>query len=108
MYRVIRSFADLTDHEHIYRTGDVYPRPEAKVSEERINELLSGRNKIGQPLIEKIDTPVTHEKAEETYLPFWDEEVTTEEVEKPNRRSTKRSEGKADEAKPKRSRKKNV
>lgn len=51
MYRVIYSFADLTDRQHIYKVGDQFPHDGLSVSEERLKELSTSANKIGVPLI---------------------------------------------------------
>lgn len=51
MYIVIKRFVDLSDNDHAYGVGDVFPRPGAKASEERIKELSGRENKIGVPLI---------------------------------------------------------
>lgn len=65
MYRVIKYFTDLNDGNHAYNVGDIYPRKDLKVSEDRIKLLSSSNNLQGQPLIEKV------------------EEVKVEKVEKP-------------------------
>ena len=54
MYRVIKRFADLEDKKYVYCVGDEYPRSGQKTTEKRIKELLSGNNKMGTPLIEKV------------------------------------------------------
>ncbi len=67
MYKVVKGFADLQDKEYVYEVGDTYPRPNFVVSEDRVKELMSFSNKIGMPLIEKVedDIPITEEpKAE--------------------------------------------
>lgn len=62
VYTVIHDFADLQDGEHIYRTGDVFPRSGVKPTSGRIAELLSNGNRIGTALIaEKIETTRTPE-----------------------------------------------
>ena len=64
MYRVTAYFIDLQDGEHPYNVGDAFPREGHSVSEERIAELASSRNKRRKPLIEKVeDAPVQPEKA---------------------------------------------
>lgn len=64
-YKVLYQFADLQDHEHVYRVGDVYPHSvDVEVSDERLEELLTAKNRIGVPLIVKAD-----EKKEETEQP---------------------------------------
>ena len=57
MFKVVKRFYDLKDNNHAYSVGDIFPHPKAKVSEKRIAELSSNKNKLGVPLIEEI-----HEK----------------------------------------------
>ena len=66
MYRVIAYFIDLQDGEHPYNVGDAFPREGHTVSEERIAELSSFKNKRRMPLIEKVKVaPVQPEKSPE-------------------------------------------
>lgn len=74
MYKAIVEFYDLTDGDHKYRVGDTFPRPDLKVSEERIAFLLGNENKLGKPVIEKVGKT---EKVEEK-----SEEITIEKIEK--------------------------
>lgn len=60
-YRVIERFDDITDGMHRYNAGDQYPRDGASPSHARISELLTGKNRRGIPLIEKIEEPVEEE-----------------------------------------------
>lgn len=55
MYVAIKRFSDLTDDDHIYDTGDVYPRDGFEPSRERIIELATSRNKLEIPLIAYIE-----------------------------------------------------
>lgn len=55
MYKVIRKFFDLQDNDHMYSEGDIFPHNNIEVGQERIEELLSDRNKMGVSLIEKIE-----------------------------------------------------
>ena len=55
MFRVIAEFADLHDDNHVYRVGDKYPRTRKRVAKKRLDELMSSNNKIGRPLIEKVE-----------------------------------------------------
>lgn len=50
-YKVIHFFTDLQDFNHAYRVGDDFPRTGARVSDARIAELASSKNKQGKPLI---------------------------------------------------------
>ena len=54
MYKVIKFFTDLKDHDHVYRVGDIFPRKGLTVSEERLKELSTDQNKRGIPLIEAV------------------------------------------------------
>ena len=54
MYVAIKRFSDLTDDDHIYDTGDVYPRDGFEPSRERIIELATSKNKLDTPLITYI------------------------------------------------------
>lgn len=56
-YRVIKMFTDLKDNNFRYNVGDIFPRSGFEVSESRINELSSNRNRQGMVLIEKIPEP---------------------------------------------------
>lgn len=53
-YKVIRKFKDLQDDNHIYNVGDKYPR-KGRVKKDRVEELLSSNNKIGEPLIVAVE-----------------------------------------------------
>lgn len=54
MYKVVNKFYDLKDNNHCYYVGDTFPRNGKKVSDKRIVELSSNKNKMGVPLIEEI------------------------------------------------------
>lgn len=41
-YKVTQAIRDLQDNEHYYRTGDVFPRKDLKVDDERVAELVKG------------------------------------------------------------------
>lgn len=55
MYRVIKFFTDLKDNNYAYHVGDIFPHDGASVSDKRIAELESTKNKRGVALIEKIE-----------------------------------------------------
>lgn len=50
-YKVIHPFTDVEDFRHVYNVGDKYPRIGMKVSEERLKELSSNKNKQKRALI---------------------------------------------------------
>jgi hypothetical protein len=54
-YTVIHYFVDLQDSNHPYKVGDTFPRLGLVVSDARLKELSSNRNKQGKPLIEKSE-----------------------------------------------------
>lgn len=47
-------FKDLEDNDYIYEKGDIYPREGLETSKERVKELSTKKNKIGEILIKKI------------------------------------------------------
>lgn len=53
-YEVIKHFTDLTDGRHPYNVGDAFPREGVKVSDERIRELASSKNRRGIALIKEV------------------------------------------------------
>lgn len=55
MYKVIKLFTDLQDDNHLYHVGDKFPHSGMEVTAERLEELSSGNNKRGIPVIEKIE-----------------------------------------------------
>ena len=52
MYKVVKAFRDLQTND-VYAVGDKFPHS-GVVSTKRIDELASGKNKMGVPLIEEI------------------------------------------------------
>ena len=70
MFKVVKRFYDLKDNNHAYYEGDIYPHNKVKVSEKRIAELSSNKNKMGVPLIveipEKSSKKATKKVVEET------------------------------------------
>ena len=82
-YIVISSFKDLEDNEYLYKVGDMYPhngKDIKEISEERIDELKTNKNKKGIPLIKLIEI---EEKPEEKT----EEEDTSEIEEKPEEKT---------------------
>lgn len=59
MYKAITSFIDLQDNSYKYHAGDTFPRDGIKVSEERIEELLTDKNRRHKPMIEEIKEEVS-------------------------------------------------
>lgn len=54
-YVVIHYFTDLKDKNHPYNEGDTFPRDGVSVSEERLFELSTDRNKQKKPLIRFVE-----------------------------------------------------
>lgn len=50
-YKAIVSFTDLQDNNHRYHTGDTFPRAGVTVSQERLEELLTDKNRRHKPMI---------------------------------------------------------
>ncbi len=78
MYKVLRRFEDLQDNRHLYQPGDEFPRAGLKVSEERIDELSSSKNRRRVPLIKFEKDPQKEIKFAESVKPEVDEEITKE------------------------------
>lgn len=53
-YITIVSFIDLQDGNHEYKVGDVFPHQGLTVSDERIDELATSKNRRRMPLIKKV------------------------------------------------------
>lgn len=54
-YKVIHRFTDLQDRNYPYGVGDIFPRQGLKVSDERLFELSSDKNKQRKPLIQFVE-----------------------------------------------------
>lgn len=54
-YEVIKDFVDIQSDNHLYRVGDSFPYNGADVSEERIDELASDKNRCGVALIRSLE-----------------------------------------------------
>jgi len=52
MYIVLMEFADLQDGKHVYKPGDEYPRKGYSPTPERVDELLTNKNRLRTPLIQ--------------------------------------------------------
>ena len=55
MYKVLVYFTDLQDNEYPYDEGNIFPRDGLAVSEARLEELSSTRNRRGIRLIEFVE-----------------------------------------------------
>lgn len=95
MYTVIVSFRDLQDNGYKYQVGDTFPHEGLKVSDERIDELLTDKNRRHKPMIEAVDVPSSKEEPE-TVTEAKPEVETEEEPEikteeKPKRKGRKKT-----------------
>ena len=90
MYKVIKFFSDLQDNKHPYHEGETFPREGVTVTEERLKELASKKNKRGVALIKEVKEEV---KAED--IPFaegepYEAEKPVEAEKKPRAKSKKK------------------
>lgn len=99
MYKVIKAFTDLQDGNHIYFSGEPYPRKGYAPGEDRIAELAGSKNKLGYPLI--VKTTSTPEEAHEKVLEAPAELGTGENSSKATeaKRTPKEARGKASKTK---------
>lgn len=65
VYRVVKAFSDIQDNYHIYSVGDEFPRAGVVVNEQRIEQLATGKNATGKPVIEIVENSAPVEKSEE-------------------------------------------
>lgn len=70
-YVVIHAFKDLQDvaksfpEGRLYEVGSYYPATKRTPDEERVQELTTSKNKIGRPLIQKVESKETDAKGDE-------------------------------------------
>lgn len=66
-YKVVVRFKDLKDNGYVYEVGTTFPRAGKVVSDDRIKELSSKKNKRGVKLIEAVkeEAPVVVENKSE-------------------------------------------
>ena len=69
MYVAAVRFADRQDGNRIYEPGERYPRLGLSVTDERIAELMGSDNRVGYPLIKRIETPVERADNEAEEIP---------------------------------------
>jgi len=50
-YKAIVSFTDLQDNNYRYHAGDTFPRAGVTVSQERLEELSTDKNRRRKPMI---------------------------------------------------------
>lgn len=60
-----KKWVDLQDNKYPYEKGDIYPREGLVVTEERLKELSSKKNKLGEILIKKVKITESQKKQEE-------------------------------------------
>lgn len=83
MYTVLSEFADLQDGNHIYRVGDEYPRKGYSPTDERVDELSTGKNLLHKPLIQLVVVQEPETVVEEVVETPEAEEQPKEAVEEP-------------------------
>lgn len=54
-YEVLSDFIDTQDNDYLYKKGRKFPRGNKKVDEQRLEQLLSADNVVGEPLIKVIE-----------------------------------------------------
>ena len=54
MYKALLFFTDKQDNGFAYHEGDIFPREGLTVSDERIAELSSNKNRKGKPVIVEV------------------------------------------------------
>lgn len=54
-YIVLETFTDLQDNKHRYFAGDEFPRKGLNVSDSRIEELLTSKNRRERPMIKAVE-----------------------------------------------------
>lgn len=95
-YKVIATFRDLQDNNHLYHAGDTFPRKGTVASPKRITELATNSNKAGKQFIELIpDEPILDPEAKGTHyleadLGNGQEEAKSEPKKATKKRSTKK------------------
>lgn len=55
MYKALTYFEDLQDNRYPYKEGDIFPRDGLSVTEERLQELSSTKNRRKEKLIEFVE-----------------------------------------------------
>lgn len=78
MYKVVRYFEDAQDGNHAYNVGDIFPHKGMTVSQQRINDLMSGNN-FQQVQLIALDTDANTPKEEPKEEPKKDESTLTAE-----------------------------
>ena len=61
MYKVLKYFTDLQDNGYPYNEGDIFPRDGLVVSEARLKELSSTKNRRKEVLIKLVEEEVQEE-----------------------------------------------
>lgn len=65
IYRVIKTFTDMQDNNRKYSVGDTFPRTGLSVTQKRLEELLTDKNRRGVPMIVAEETEAPTEVKEE-------------------------------------------
>lgn len=54
-YEVLSDFIDTQDNDYLYKKGRKFPRGNKKVDTQRLDQLLTADNTVGEPLIKEIE-----------------------------------------------------
>lgn len=54
-YRAVIDFVDMQDNNHVYKSGDEFPRLGMEVTDARIDELIGSNNKQKRSVIEAYE-----------------------------------------------------
>lgn len=88
MYKVVEFFTDLQDNNHAYHVGDTFPREGVEVSEDRLKELSTDKNKRGKILIEEVEEDISEESPETAKEEPQEEEADVDSPKKPKAKKT--------------------
>ena len=66
MYKALVLFRDTQDKGHVYQPGDAYPREGYTPDKERVELLLSDKNRQGRPVIAEEEPAEAQEEPVET------------------------------------------
>jgi hypothetical protein len=89
MYKVVKFFTDLQDHDYPYHEGDVFPRSGMVADEKRIKELSTDANRRNEPLIEEVKEATQDGPTEEQtddFAQHMNPPIEGEAVEKPKKK----------------------
>lgn len=89
-YIALETFTDLQDNKHRYFAGDEFPRKGLNVSDSRIEELSTSKNRRERPMIKAV------EEEEKKSVKEVKPEAPVEEKKPVTKKTTKKGKKKAD------------